>query len=96
MAAGEVVDVVLEVLVPGRLLNSEVLGLDQAVQEVVLLTVLLLVVDGHHGALGVLPLPAPGRQTELSLHAQLWRLLLLLLRPGGLGTYGGRTGGVSC
>ena len=97
MTAGEVVDVVLEVLVPaGRLLDSEVLGLDETVQEVVLLTVLLLLVDGHHGPLGVLPLPAAGRgEAELPLDAQLGRLLLLLLRSGGLGTYWGRAGGVT-
>ena len=94
MSAGEVVDVVLEVLVAGGLLDSKVLGLDEAVQEVALLTVLLLLGDGHHGALGVLPLPA-GRQAELPLDAQLGRLRLLLLGSGGLGTYWGGAGRVS-
>ena len=92
MSAGEVVDVVLEVLVAGGLLDSKVLSLDEAVQEIVLLTVLLLLVDGRHGTLGVLPLPA-GRQAELSLDAQLGRLLLLLLWSRRLGTWCGAGGG---
>ena len=91
---GEVVDVVLEVLGAGGLLDSKVLGLDEAVQEVALLTVLLLLVDGRDGTLGVLPLPA-GRQAELPLDAQLGRLRLLLIRSGRLGTYWGGAGGVS-
>ena len=94
MSAGEVVDVVLEVLVAGGLLDRKVLSLDEAVQEVALLTVLLLLVDGRHGTLGVLPLPA-GRQAELSLDAQLGRLLLLLLGTRRLGTYWGGAGRVS-
>ena len=94
VSAGEVVDVVLKVLVAGGLLDSKVLSLDEAVQEVVLLTVLLLLVDGHHGALGVLSL-APGRQAELSLDAQLGRLRLVLLGAGRLGTYWGGAGRVS-
>ena len=94
MAAGEVVDVVLEVLGAGGLLDSKVLGLDEAVQEVALLTVLLLLVDARDGTLGVLPLAA-GRQAELPLDAQLGRLRLLLIRSGRLGTYWGRAGRVS-
>ena len=44
----KVVDIVVEIFVSCCLLEGEVLGLDEAVQEVVLLAVLLL------------PLPAPG------------------------------------
>ena len=92
MLRGEIVHVVLEVLVSSRLLDSEVLRLDETVQEVALLTVLLLVIDSLVLPVGVGSLN-PGGDAELSLDAQLGRLLLLLLWSGGLGTWCGAGGG---
>ena len=89
----KVVDIVLEIFVPRCLLEGEGLRLDEAVQEVALLTVLSVLglslailspVEAAQARPG-LPLPLDG---ELPLDRELRRGSLLLLRPGhwGLGT----------
>ena len=92
MAAGEVVDVVLEVLVASGLLDGQALSLDETVEQVVLLTVLLLLVDPVV-VISVSDGPLAPSHAELSLDAQLGRLLLLLLWSRRLGTWCGAGGG---
>ena len=91
---GEVVDVALEVLVTGGLLDCKALSLDETVEEVVLLAVLLLVIDCVVCVVSVSVCSLRPGDAELSLDAQLWRLLLLLLWPRRLGTWCG-AGGVA-
>ena len=91
---GEVVDVVLEVLVTGGLLDCKALSLDETVEEVVLLAVLLLVIDCVVCVVSVSVCSLRPGDAELSLDAELWRLLLLLLWAGRLGTWCG-AGGVA-
>ena len=98
---GKVVDIVLEIFVSRGLLEGEGLGLDEAVQEVALLTVLgvlclrlpILAPVEAAQAPG-LPLPLDG---ELPFDGELGRVSLILLCPGhwGLGTYRCGTGGIS-
>ena len=107
--AGEVVDIVLEgsrvlgvlACLGLLLLQSEVLGLDQAVQQVVLLAVLLVLRQAAHHTAGttqqtvtrpVVGLLLAGPLFELPLDGELGRLLLLLL-PAPARRLGGDGGG---